>query len=156
MSPPTHPPVGCSGASAVPSGVMITNPPAVTVPADLQPAAQANTQATLQEIRARRPNSTIPWRDGLGQRGRVVDGPADATIVSDAAATGAATHGTAIDRDVGPAGGVTPESKGANDFSHMGTWTPKSDGLVRGHRCRDDDRRSLTVSIGLKHGCDEG
>ncbi len=102
-----------------------TNPFAVTVPADPEPAAQGNTQASLQEIRTQHPNNTISWRDNLGQRGRVVGGPADDAMVSDAAATGVATHGNKTDADAGVAGGVTPESKGVNDFLHMGTWTPK-------------------------------
>lgn len=96
-----------------------------TAAARPQPATQGRAPASLREINEYHQNNIISWADNLGTLGRVVGGHADGAIVSDAAATGAATHGTDIDGDVGPVGGVTPESKGGNDFLHMGTWTPE-------------------------------
>ena len=89
------------------------------------PATQGRAPTSLKEINEHRPNNIIFWAGNLGTVGRVVGGRADGAIVSDAAATGAATHGTDIDGDAGPVGGVTPEFKGFNDFLHMGTWTPE-------------------------------
>ncbi len=93
-----------------------TTLPAVTLPAHPRPAAHANTQASLREIQDRHPNNTIPWRDNLGQRGRVVGG--HATV------SNAATHDDrAVGNDAVPAGAVAPEMKSDNDFLYMATWT---------------------------------
>ena len=87
-----------------------------------QPAAQGNTQVSLKEIRDRCPNNTISWADNLGAVGRVVGGNAAGAIVSDAAATGVATHGTEFDGGVGPVGRVTPDLKSDNDFLGIADW----------------------------------
>ncbi len=138
MPAPNQPPNARADQNAVLPGVMNNNaaaaaaaahgqpiPPAVPVPAPPQLAAQAGAPASWEEINNLHPNNTIPWAGNPGSVGRVVGGQANGAIVSDAAATGVATHGAELDDDPTPRGAVAPEMKSDIDFRFMSPWDHK-------------------------------